>query len=198
MKPILLALSTADDRPRRHYESILASICISAWQQKDDVGERWFSDEELRSVLVYGSTDMRTHILWRVGQWKNIEEKLVLLREVWPLQLAARSSAVTGRLCTIAFDDEANFPALVEAILPLVSPYDGSSFMLPVQGDGNGNIFDRYPVHVLTLLSVILPLEVSKWPYGTDAALERLRKTSKSISKDPRMVELRRRLIRSR
>jgi hypothetical protein len=199
MKPIMLALSTTrEDRSRRDYHQILASLCIIAWQQKNDTGERWLSDEELRTALVYCSIDMRTHILWQVQQWKDIGEKLVLLREVWPLQLAARSPAVTERLCTIAFNDEPNFPALVEAILPLISPNDGGRLMLPLARDNQDKIFERYPEHVLALLSVVLPVEASKWPYGIDAALLHLSKTSKRINKDPRMIELRRRLTLSR
>lgn len=198
MKPTLIALSTGNDKPRHHYERILASLCITAWQQTEDSGERWLTDEELRTVLVYCSTDMRTHILWHVDRWKDIAEKLTLLKEVWPLQLAARSPPVTGRLCTIAFNDETNFPALVDAILPLVSPNAGGSLMLPLIRGNESKLFERYPEHVLKLISAVLPMDASKWPYGIDVALERLRNTSKRINKDARMIELKRRLSQSR
>jgi hypothetical protein len=115
LKPMLIGLAAGKDRLRHHKEHALAALCITAWLQKTDTGQRWLSDEELRTVLVYCSTNMRTHILWHVDKWPSIEDKLTLLKDVWPLQLAARSPAVTGRLCTIAFDNEANFPALVDA-----------------------------------------------------------------------------------
>lgn len=198
MKPTLVALSTGEDKPRRNYEPSLGGLCIAGWQLKNESGDRWLSDEELRMVLVYCSVDIRTRILWQVSQWTNIEEKLILLKEVWPLQLAARSPTVTGRLCTIAFGDEENFPALVDAILPLVSPHEGGGLMLPLAQGDQSKAFERYPEHVLALLSVVLPLDASKWPYGADMALHRLQQTSKSINRDTRMIELKRRLSRSR
>lgn len=197
MKPTLLVLSTGEDRPRRRYEASLAGLCISGWKLKNGTGDRWLSDEELRTVLVRCSTDMRSRILWQVGQWPDVADKLTLLSEVWPLQLAARSATVNGRLCSIAFNDELNFSALVDAILPLVSP-DGGGLTLPLAKDKEAEIFDRYPEHVLALLSVVLPADASKWPYGIDAALQRLQKVSIKISKDARMTELRGRLARSR
>lgn len=195
---MLIELATGEDRPRRRYEQLLAGLCIAAWLQKTDTGERWLSDEELRTVLVYCSIDMRAHILWHVDQWRNIDDKLALLKNAWPLQLAARSQVVTGRRCVIAFNDEANFPTLVDAILPLVSPFNGGSMMLPLVQDKNSKIFERWPESVLTLLSVVLPMDASKWPYGIEAALQRLRKVAPTIARDPRFVDLRRRQSQSR
>jgi hypothetical protein len=198
IKSLLLALSVGEGQLSRRYEQMLSGLCISAWQQKDDAGNRWLSDGEIRKVLVYCSIDMRMHILWHVYQWSAVEEKLTLLKEVWPLQLTARSPAVTGRLCMIAFKEKDNFPALVDAILPLVSPGGGTSLMLPLAPDEESVIFERYPEHVLHLLSAVLPSDASKWPYGIDAALERLSKASGQIGKHPRMIELKARLARSR
>jgi hypothetical protein len=198
IKPMLLTLSRGEGQLSRRYEQMLSSLCITAWQQKNDTGERWLSDEELRTVLVYCNTEMRTHILWHVYKWSDIEERLTLLREVWPLQLAARSAAVTGRLCMIAFNDATNFPALVDAILPLVSPNSGTSLMLPLAGDNETAIFERYPEHVLSLLSAVLPADPSGWPYGIGVVLERLSKLPRPIRKDSRLIELRARLTRSR
>ena len=195
MKPTFLALSI-DANGRDHEEAVLASLLTSAWRLRE-AGERWLSDEDLRTVLVHGSANMRARALWRIGQWKEIDDKLVLLKEAWPLQLAARGYSVTRALCALAFRDEENFPALVEAILPLVSPREDGVPALPHGAESNGKIFDRYPGHVLALLAAVLPIEGSKFPYGTHAALERLCAVSKGIAKDARMIELRRRLARS-
>jgi hypothetical protein len=178
MKRTLLSLSMSEDGPGRRNEPILANLCITAWQQANDSGERWLSDEELRTVLVYCSIEMRTHVLWHIGQWTDIAEKLAFLKEVRPLQLAARSPAVTARLCTIAFNDEANFPRLVDAILPLITPYDGGRLMLSFGTNGENKVFERYPECVLALMSLVLPADASKWPYGTEGALQRLQNTS--------------------
>jgi hypothetical protein len=197
LKPKLMTLATGDDRLRQHYEQVVAQLCITAWQQKNDAGERWFSDEELRTVLVYCSINMRTHMLWHVDRWP-IEDKLQILNEVWPLQLVAKNAAVSDRLCAIAFDDEAHFPALVEAILPLLSPYEGGSLMLPLVRDRQSQIFERYPEQVLALLSVVLPSEGMRWPYGAGDVLDRLAKAAPILIRDSRFVDLRRRQTRSR
>jgi hypothetical protein len=198
MKPVLLEVTTSNIAIKRKYEHILADLCITAWQQKRTSGERWLTDEELRRVLVYGSVDIRSRILWRVSQWKDVAEKLTLFKEVWPLQLVARSSALTGRFCSVAFDDEANFPALVEAILPLVSGNHGDSTPIPFLSDDQTKVFERFPSHSLALLLAVLPIDASKWPYGIDTALDRIQKASKRIKIDPRLIELRRRLAQSR
>jgi hypothetical protein len=197
LKPILLALATGEEKAKRRFANILAGLCIGAWRLKNEAGERWLSDEELRRVLVYSSTEMRTHIVWLFGKWPEIDEKLIFLKRVWPLQLEARSSIVAGRLCAIAFDDEQNFPSLVENILPIISMHDAKFFSILPNVEKRRRIFERYPEHALALLSHVLPIEASKWPYGMSAALQDLRKASKSIDKDRRMIELRQRLSRS-
>jgi SIR2-like domain len=193
LKLTLIGLATGDDRLRERYEQVLAKLCIGAWQQMADGGNRWLSDEELRTVVVYCCVNMRTHMLWHVDRWP-IEEKLAVLKGVWPLQLAAKGSAVTGRLCTIAFDDEKNFPALVDAILPLVSPLEGGSLMLPLTRDDKSKIFERFPDQVLVLLSKVLPTSVAQWPYGAAQAIERLANAKPVLVKDSRFVALKRRM----
>jgi hypothetical protein len=195
LKALLLSLSSEEGRARERYEAQLASLCITAWCQKNESGRRLVSDDELRAVLVHCSIPMRTRILWHAQQFP-IAEKLALLRDVWPLQLAARSAIVAGRLCMIAFEDDEHFPELVDAILPLVSPGDGVGIMVPPAASER-QIFERYPEHALALLWAVLPIDSSKWPYSMDAVLQQLWKQSTRIRKDSRMVELMRRIGRS-
>jgi hypothetical protein len=193
LKPTLIGLATGEDHVRERYEQVLANICINAWQQKTDTGDRWLSDEELRTVVVYCSVNMRTHMLWHIDRWP-IEDKLTVLKEVWPLQLAAKGPAVSDRLCDIAFDDEENFPALVDAILPLVTPLEGGHLMLPLTRDTKSKIVERFPDQVLTLLSKVLPASVAQWPYGANQAIERLATASPALTKDRRYIALKRRM----
>ena len=195
IKALLLSLSSEEGPARQRYEVQLASLCITAWYQKNASGQRLLSDEELRAVLVHCSVPMRTRILWHAQQF-SIAEKLALLRDVWPLQLAARSAIVAGRLCMMTFGDDEHFPELVDAILPLVSPGDGVGIMVPPPSASVRQIFERYPEHVLALLWAVLPIDPSKWPYGMDAILQQLWKQSTRTRKDSRMVELMRRIGR--
>src|SRR5258708_7864549 len=80
-KPILMRPAAGEARHRRRYEHVLASLCVTAWQQKTETGDRFLSDEDLRTVLVYCSIVMRTHMLWHVSHWPTAD-KLTLLKEV--------------------------------------------------------------------------------------------------------------------
>ncbi len=75
---------------------MLSDLFITAWHAKNHEGMRYLSDEELTTFVVHGSDAMRTQMFRHVGSWE-IAEKLILLRDVWPLHLAARSAAVCSR-----------------------------------------------------------------------------------------------------
>ena len=175
---------------------MLAGLFITAWRLKTDEGIRYLSDDELRTAVVHGSDAMRTSMLWHVGRWE-IAEKLALLRDVWPLQLAARSAAVSGRLVALAFDDEENFAALTDAILPVLSPIENRALLLTVPHDKQMRIFARFPRKVLDLLWKNLPERSRNWPYSARNVLAELLKVEPKLAKDPRFAELRRRQARA-
>jgi hypothetical protein len=139
--------------------------------------------------LVHGDEDLRGHVLWQVQRFEEIAEKITFLRKVWPLQLAIRTPKVVGRLCALAFDDEAHFPDLVKVILPLVSPGDGGGLTLPIRVKEDA-LAKRYPDQFLELLGAALPDNVAHWPYGVNQTLERLTEANPSLVKDPRMIRL--------
>jgi len=157
---------------------------------------RYLSDEELRTVIVHGSDAMRTHMLWHVGNWE-IAEKITLLRDVWPLQLAARSAAVSGRLVALAFDDEENFAALTDANLPVLSPIVNRGLLLGIPHDKQTRILTRFPRRVLDLLWKIFPERSRDWPYDAESILAWLLKVEPKLAWDQKIVELRRRRARA-
>jgi hypothetical protein len=170
----------------RHTHAIVAFF-VSGWLTTDDDGIRWFSDDDFRRILIYGSDDLRTDVLLHVGRFE-FAEKIVFLRRVWPLQLAVRTPVVVGRLCTLAFDDEKHFPELVSAILPLVSHAQiGSVAWLP---HDKIETIANYPDQVLDLLAVMLPDDVAAWPYAVGQMLERVIKAKPALVTDPRMIRL--------
>lgn len=196
LKPTLLAIAIGGEYPREQRESSIASLFITGWRVQTDTGERFVSDDELRTVIVHGSDAMRTHMIWHVNKWE-IGEKLTLLRDVWPLQLAARSAAVSGRLCSMIFDDEENFAALADAIVRFLSPIENHDIYLAFRLDKHDEIFSRYPHKILDLLWKVLPERPQNWPYSSGDVLSRLLKASPEIAKDARYAELRRRQARA-
>ena len=113
---------------------------------------------------------------------------------MWPLHLAARSAAVSSRLVALAFDDEENFPAVADAIIPLLSPIENrGQFLLTVAQDKQQRIFARFPRKVLELLCKILPQRSRDWPYNMGSALTAVLDHDPILARDPKFAELRRR-----
>jgi hypothetical protein len=101
LKPVMMQLVSGDlTRPVADVRA-LTRFLLGGWLEIEN-GDRWLSDVELRTALVRGREALRTNILWHIGHWQ-IDQKLYFLREVWPLQLVARSPIVTDRLCALAF-----------------------------------------------------------------------------------------------
>jgi len=189
LAPVMTRLATGELRSPSYSPEGVARFCIGGWLTKKDDG-RWLSDGEFRMVLIRGGDTLRTHALWQVGQFTEIDEKLAFLRGVWPLQLAARTPAVVRRLISIVFDDEAHFPAMAEAVRPLLARTDARTTHLPLLGDKKERIIAAHPEIVLDLLSGILSDDAANWPYGIANVLERISEAKTELSDDPRLRRL--------
>ncbi|HVA86928.1 MAG TPA: hypothetical protein VNF73_11515, partial [Candidatus Saccharimonadales bacterium] len=194
LKPTLLWLATSPKPTGRRHKEVLSNLLLCGWTLRDEqTGTRWTTSDELKSVLVNGDDDFRTQTLWQVAHWPQAEEKVSLLTEVWPKQIAARSPRVTAGLCDIPFDDEENFEVLVAAILPLVSTLEDRTLVVPSMRHPDSTILERYPQKALALLWAVLPQDATNWPYGAGDALLRICSTEGSLLHDHRMIELLRR-----
>jgi len=192
LRPILIAPILGDTEINQRREHPLATLFITAWHVKSEAGERFLSDDNLRALIVHGTANMRSHMLWHVERWP-IEEKLRLFRNVWPLQLTARGPEVSANLCRIAFRDEDNFPALADAMLPYIAPVEGRDAFLTVVHDEKSTVLQRHPEKVLALLWRALPLRAADWPYSTANLLDKIAAADLGLKRDPRYRELRQR-----
>ena len=189
LAPLMTRLATGELRSPSYSPEGVARFCIGGWLTKKDDG-RWLSDDDFRMVLIRSGDTLRTHALWQVGHFKEIDEKLTFLRGVWPLQLAARTPAVVSRLIHIVFYDEAHFPAMAEAIRPLLARTDARTTHLSLLGDKNERIIAAHPEIVLDLLSGILSDDAANWPYGIANVLEKIGEARAELSDDPRFRRL--------
>jgi hypothetical protein len=164
-------------------------LFVGGWRAQREDGTRWLTDDEFRRILVYTDDDLRGHVLWHVGHFA-IADKLAFLRQVWPLQLAVRTPLVVGRLCTLAFDDGANFVELADAIMPLVIDANGDSLTLPVIQDSEDAITAAHPEKILALLSTVLSYNVHRWPHGMDRTLAKIVEVNPRLAQDPRYLRL--------
>ena len=91
-----------------------------------------------------------------------------------------------SRLIYIVFDDEAHFPAVAEAIRPLLE-LNGTCDMthLSLLGDKNKRIIAAHPEIVLDLLSGILSDDAANWPYGIANERETITEATVELSERP-------------
>ncbi len=101
---------------------------------------------------------------------------------------------MSAGLCTVAFSNEARFPDVVDAIIPLVTSIAGSHLVLPNVLKSDENLLRKYPKHALALLWAVLPEDATAWPHGTADALEQIGISDNTLVNDERLTELRRRL----
>ncbi len=186
---LMTRLATGELRSPSYSPEGVARFCIDGWLTKKDDG-RWLSDDDFRMVLIRSGDTLRTHTLWQVGKFTEIDEKLTFLREVWPLQLAARTPAVASRLINIVFDDEDHFAAMAEAVRPLLARTDARTTHLSLLGAKNERIIAAHPEIVLDLLSGILSDDAANWPYGIANVLEKIGEARAGLSDDPRFRRL--------
>lgn len=203
LKPYLLAKAASQTKSERDNRDSLADLMLASWAYPDsDTGAERITDSELRQLLLDAGDGFRARTLWmleRRGEgegddgehWKALQERF--LRNVWPVQKAARTPKNSARLIELAFSNEETFMAISEAVLPLLSPIERDHIMLPAIRRGEGNIVYRHPERVLEILYLALPENANSWPYEIDATLARIGEAEPSLKQDVRLVELLRR-----
>ena len=158
------------------------------------------TDAEMRAALVNADDDFRSRALWQLEQWSSERQEgdgnwrakvPVFLSEVWPRQIKAKSPRITGRLLDLAFSDVTTFPEIADIVLPLVTESDREHLWLSNLMQSEGNVIDKFPAKVLTLLYAILPENVEVWPYDIEDVLERIGSADSSLVKGsaPRRIE---------
>jgi hypothetical protein len=203
LKPHLLAKAAGQTYEERSNRDKLAGLVLASWGRPDPkTGAERISDNEFRKVLLDAGDRFRSRVLWQLERWskedgesgefwKSLRERF--LRQVWPIQKAARIPHDSARLIEFAFSDEDSFIPISDAILPLISKIERDHIILPSIRRGEGNIVDKHPERVLEILYLALPENANSWPYEIDAAIERIAIAEPSLRTDPRWAELNRR-----
>jgi hypothetical protein len=114
------------------------------------------------------------------------------LEKVWPRQIAAKSPAISARLCDLVFADEKRFPKMAEIVLPLLTKIDQDHLNLPNLRKSKDNIVDLHPKQTLALLDAVLPDNAAAWPYGIEAVIQRIGEADSSLNTDERLIALKR------
>jgi hypothetical protein len=200
MKPSLLTLAEQASFARRQHAEILAGILLNGWNRKPSAtGQRLITNEEMRTVLIEADDAFRSQVVWQLDRWSEEKDSawskdtLTFLHDVWPKQIAAKTSGVSARLAELAFSHDEDFPEYVEAVIPLVIPINEDYVRLPsLQRSEGRNVIEKFPQKTLELLAAILPEDARRWPYGMDEVLGRIGLANPSLLNDPRLLNLNR------
>jgi len=172
LKPQLLQHVESFSLESNHDLQSAASLIYSAWvARKEDTGERFVLDHELRTLIINATDDFRCQLLWQAERDRNKSHFKSLMNDVWPKQLCARSSSVSTRLCDIAFRS-GSFAEYVSLVKPFLTRLDTRY---------HPNIKDStkaYPFDLLELLNIILPEDVHLWAHNIGSYLEELDRSS--------------------
>jgi hypothetical protein len=199
MKPALLRLAHKGSDTRRKHAEILAGIILAGWGRKKGEDEaRLISDNELTAVLLDADDDFRVQLLWHLENWTKqpesdwIEDAAVLLKLVWPKQIAAKTSRVSAKLVELAFSQGSRFPLFADYVLPLVVPIDQDYIRLPIERTDSDLLVETYPEPTLALLDAVLTDNARQWPYGVSEILDRIAKANPQLLTDSRLIRLNR------
>jgi hypothetical protein len=165
------------------------------------------TDVELREVLILGDDELRRATLWQLGYWAKNDDQaekkgwdaLVLrfLNSVWPLQRSVKTAASSNALMALAFDvPEQLFDEVVAAIEPRLAIVESGAMMGTLDEEAFPAFVQGHARALLTLLWSVLSEDATRWPYGADAYLERLRSVAE-LAGDARLLELQRRRHRA-
>jgi hypothetical protein len=200
LKASMMGLIERHAVTRHDHIGFLAVMLLSGWQRLNNpAAPKLVSDSEMRDALLNGGDEFRAQAVWYLQRWIASEQQEdgdwvqllpELLRDVWPRHKSAKSPRTSARLCDLAFSNLQMFPRIAEIVTELVSRVSDQHLLLSHLQDDNSAIVSSYPKQTLSLLSAILPDDVSKWPYGIEKILSRLAQADPSLLKDDRLIEL--------
>src|SRR5690606_5755271 len=99
---------------------VLAGMLLVGWAASDpETGQPNISNNEMRDLLLKADEDFRSSVLWQAERWAGNEgerkeirwsEKIeVLLEDVWPRQVVAKTPRISAQLCNFVFSDKDRF-----------------------------------------------------------------------------------------
>jgi len=202
MKSKLILMAKDLNLNKRAHNDALAGIILAGWGSiSEETNECYISNDEMRDVLLNAGDDFRVRVLSYLGTWshdRNDKEKRwakmlpKFISDVWPRQKSVKSPVISARLYELATENPDNYPDLVSLMLPLLTTVDRNHLSLLNIRQSKVDLVKNYPESFLEVLSVILPDDVSAWPYDIDEIFSQISDTDSNLSSDERFLELKR------
>jgi hypothetical protein len=200
LKPHLLKIAERNSHIRRSHTQILSGILLAGWGSMDEEsGSRLVSDQEMRVVLLNSDEEFRTQTLWHLERWCSNNESEwetkcpVFLEEVWPVQKTAKSPKISSHLCQVALSNKSEFPRVADTVEGLVGRTNQNSLHLYGMRNSEDSVIEKFPKRALDFFYIILPENVSEWPYGFGEVLERIGEADKALCHNDHFIDLKRR-----
>jgi hypothetical protein len=202
LKPFFIELAHQPGL-RREHANVLSGILLAGWGDKgDDIKpHQLIPDVELREILIHAEEGFRAQVLLHLEHWTiagagGWADRLIpFLTKVWPRQRALRTAYMSACLANLALAMPSQFPEIVDAILPRLTMVKGAaSLRIKPALDSQECVAIRHPKALLDLLWVILANDPADWPHGSNKLLGQLANQN-DTQHDPRLLELRRRLL---
>lgn len=201
LKVGLIGLAKTRDMDREGYLRSLVNLIMFGWiSLKAKDGKQCISNEELRDLLLHSDDNFRVYVLWYIQNGlssDDLDTRKIwgtkapeFFQRIWPRQKIVKNSKMTLRLTELLLSQDANFPELLELILPLLTNLkDGTGLHLSFQIKGS-DLIKVNPKQFLQLLYAILPNEAQFWPYDIEDILKLIGEADNSLLSDARWKEL--------
>jgi hypothetical protein len=200
LKKPMLKFAHQNELGQEGYGKVMVSNVLAGWTSTDEeTNSPYISNKELRELLVRTDDDFRSQVLWRIkflcskdedGSW--LERLIVLLQDVWPKQISAKSPSTTKKLCDLAFTNEKIFAKVSHLIQPLLVKVNNEHNSIPHLGRRNEKIIENHPEKVLSILHVVLSNDSRRWPYHVNDVFIGIEQADPNLRYDERLIELKR------
>ena len=194
LRTALLMVMASPRSADRGDDQAAAGLVTRGWITRGADGERLISDVDFREALVQAGEDVRIAVL---NDFRRLQRQgdasghlIAFLRQVWPRQLVAKTARIAAALADLALSAGDDTPAVVEAVLPLLTRV-GPHWYGPLHLGGEVMVGTHAKAQI-AILHAVLPEDAKNWAPGTEKIVDTLA-VNGSSQVDTRIVDLRQR-----
>ncbi len=200
LKPHLLTLFQDEAMSRWEAQGLAHALLLPAIWRRLRPDDGWqIEPAEIRRALRSAHAEVRHQAAWMLWNWMG-EEKAEpveraarwrahvgpLFRDAWPLDVACRDSEISQRLVMMVLEAEDAFPDAVDAVAPVLVPYDMVTAIIGLDlDDRHKEMPERYPRAVVALLDALVDPPRATPPHDLGNVLARCVAADSGLAGEP-------------
>jgi hypothetical protein len=200
LKPHLLALFQDEAMSQWEAQGLAHALLRPAIWRRLRPDDGWqIEPAEIRRALRAAHAEVRHQAAWMLWNWMG-EEKAEpvdraarwrvhvgpLFRDAWPLDVACRDSETSQRLVMMVLEAEDAFPDAVDAVAPVLLPYDMVTAIIGLDlDDRHKEMPERYPRAVVALLDSLVDPPRATPPHDLGNVLARCVAADSGLAGEP-------------